>query len=590
MDLRYLILVCAAPETLKMNDRSSDNASSSRSHLATTTSTESPSPAAAGSPPHAGLTEVAGWVKDVHAAHRRRMGVLQPLFSLRTERGWGLGEIGDLGAFCRWAGRAGLSVVQLLPVNELTEGETSPYSAATAFALDPVYLSLDDVEDFVAMGGRAALPAAERAGLEALNARPRVAWAEVRAFKQRAIERAFSWFLEHEWRTNSARAAQLRAFVETNRAWLPDYALFRVLHDQHQVAWWDWPAALAQRQPDALLAAQRQHEAAILRRHWVEWQLDIQWTRARAEARAAGVALKGDLPFMVAGDSADVWADPLDFRRDRRVGTAPDAFSDTGQDWGLPAYDWDAMRASDFRWFEARAARAGSLYDLFRVDHVIGLFRTYSRAVADPRDAGFFPAREEDQIALGHRLLDIFKKNGEVVAEDLGWVPAFLPAALQRLEIPGYRVLRWEKDHAGTFRDPASYPALSVATTGTHDVEPVAVWYDALGTDEKKAFHALPGLHSLPLTGRFDAHVRDAILRLVVEARSELALFPFEDLFGARDRVNVPGTVSPENWTNRMASTVAHLESDTDGISRLHRLATTSRRIDVRSPGQPVTV
>jgi 4-alpha-glucanotransferase len=518
------------------------------------------------------------------------MGVLHPLFSVRTGRGWGLGEIGDLGAFCRWAGRAGLSVVQLLPVNELTEGETSPYSAATAFALDPVYLSLDDVEDFVASGGRAAMPAVQRAGLEALAARSRVAWAEVRALKQRAIERAFSWFLEHEWRTASARAQQLRAFIETNRAWLPDYALFRVLHDQHQVAWWDWPAALAQRQPAALAEAERAHQDAVLRRCWVEWQLDIQWTHARAEARAAGVALKGDLPFMVAGDSADVWADPLDFRRDRRVGTAPDAFSETGQDWGLPAYDWDAMRASGFRWFEARAARAGALYDLFRVDHVIGLFRTYSRAVADPKDAGFFPSEEADQIALGQALLDIFKKNGEVVAEDLGWVPSFLPAALQRLEIPGYRVLRWEKDHAGTFRDPGQYPALSVATTGTHDVEPVAVWYDALGAAEKKAFHALPGMEQLPLAGAFDARVRDAILRLVVDARSELALFPFEDLLGARDRVNVPGTVGPDNWTNRMPMTVADLDADTETITRLRQLAATSARIDVRPPGQPVTV
>ncbi len=509
--------------------------------------------------------------------------MLEPLFALRTGRGWGVGEIGDLGAFCRWASAAGLSVVQLLPVNELTEGETSPYSAATAFALDPVYLSLDDVEDFAAVGGRNSLPAVQRAGLEALIARPRVAWAEVRALKQRAIERAFAHFLAHEWRTDSARALQLRAFIDTNQAWLPDYALFRVLHDKYKLGWWDWPAPLAARDPAALASARAEHAEAILRRAWVEWQLDIQWTRARAEARAAGVALKGDLPFMVAGDSADVWADPEDFRRDRRVGTAPDAFSATGQDWGLPAYDWDAMRASGFRWFEARAARSGALYDLFRVDHVIGLFRTYSRAVANPSDAGFFPPNEPDQIALGQALLDIFKKNGEVVAEDLGWVPPFLPAALQRLGIPGYRVLRWEKDHTGKFREPSSYPAVSVATTGTHDVEPVAVWYDALATDEKTAFHALPGLQKLPLAGAFSAEVRDAILRLVLGARSELVVFPFEDLFGARDRVNLPGTVSLENWTNRMPMTVADLVRDIGNITRLRQLAATSGRIEVES-------
>src|SRR3954467_3466961 len=95
--------------------------------------------------------------RSAGSAPARRLGVLQPLFSLRTQRGWGVGEIGDLGRFCRWAAKVGMQVVQLLPVNELTAGESSPYSAASAFALDPVYLSLDDVEDFGAAGGRAAL-------------------------------------------------------------------------------------------------------------------------------------------------------------------------------------------------------------------------------------------------------------------------------------------------------------------------------------------------------------------------------------------------------------------------------------------------
>ncbi|HEY0711879.1 MAG TPA: 4-alpha-glucanotransferase, partial [Polyangia bacterium] len=409
----------------------------------------------------------------------RRLGVLQPLFSIRTNRGWGLGEIGDLPRFARWAGKSGLSVLQLLPVNELTEGETSPYSAASAFALDPVYLSLDDVEDFAAAGGTAALSKHDRAALERVMAAPKVAWSEVRGLKRRAIDRAFAHFVDREWRTDSVRARALATFIDERRAWLPDYALFRVQHDRLHTAWWDWPRPIAERHEKALDEARAAHAPAILQRCWVEWQLHLQWTKARAAVHAEKVALKGDLPFMVAGDSADVWSLPREFQRDRRVGTPPDAFSTTGQDWGLPAYDWDVMRANHFRWFEARAARAGSLYDLFRVDHVIGLFRTYSRSASDPNDAGFQPATEAEQIALGNDVLEIFKRHGEVVAEDLGFVPPFLPAALERLGVPGYRVLRWEKDHEGRFRDPRAFPALSVATTGTHDVEPAAVWSDA---------------------------------------------------------------------------------------------------------------
>jgi 4-alpha-glucanotransferase len=289
----------------------------------------------------------------------RRLGVLQPLFSLRTQRGWGVGEIGDLGRFCRWAAKVGMQVVQLLPVNELTAGESSPYSAASAFALDPVYLSLDDVEDFVAAGGRAALSLSDRTLIDLLTATDSVDWTQVRALKQRAIERAFDWFFAHEWQAQTPRRRALERFIADSDAWLPDFALFRALHDEFQMAWWDWPQGLAERAPAALATARSQHRTAILRRCWVEWQLSLQWTRARAEAAAVQVALKGDLPFMVAGDSADVWSRPGEFRLDRSVGTPPDAFSATGQDWGLPAFDWDVMRATGFPWLEARGGGGG---------------------------------------------------------------------------------------------------------------------------------------------------------------------------------------------------------------------------------------
>ncbi|HEY0707177.1 MAG TPA: 4-alpha-glucanotransferase [Polyangia bacterium] len=524
----------------------------------------------------------------------RRLGVLQPLFSMRSNRGWGLGEIGDLPRFARWAGKAGLSVLQLLPVNELTEGETSPYSAATAFALDPVYLSLEDAEDFVAARGLASLTKHDRAALERVMAASKVAWGDVRALKRRALDRAFAHFVEREWRTDSARARALSTFIDERRAWLPDYALFRVQHDRLHTAWWDWPRPIAERHEKALEEARAAHAPAILQRCWVEWQLHLQWTKARAEVHAAGVALKGDLPFMVAGDSADVWSLPHEFQRNRRVGTPPDAFSATGQDWGLPAYDWDVMRENRFRWFEARAARAGSLYDLFRVDHVIGLFRTYSRSVTDPKDAGFQPADEPEQIALGNAVLEIFKRHGEVVAEDLGFVPSFLPSALARLGVPGYRVLRWEKDYAGPragkFHDPAVYPVLSVATTGTHDIEPIAVWYDALPADEKRALHELPGLRDLQPSTYFTPHVRDALLKSIASAGSELVILPYQDFFGARDRVNVPGTVAPDNWTTRMPVTIEALEQDTDTTARLRRLAVQSERVPIRIVERPQSV
>jgi 4-alpha-glucanotransferase len=322
------------------------------------------------------------------------------------------------------------------------------------------------------------------------------------------------------------------------------------------------------------------------------------------------VALKWDLPFMVGGDSADVWSRQSDFRLDRRVGTPPDAFSATGQDWGLPAYDWEAQRDNQFAWLRARAERSGSLFDLYRIDHVIGLYRTWTRpANPKPRDAQassngnngnngngengdaageldddpptgrFTPAREEDQIALGETVMGIFERFGEVVAEDLGMVPEFLRPSLQKLGIPGYKVLRWEK-RDGVFLDPASWPALSVSTNGSHDIETNAEWWDALPPEERRALLRIPGLATAGLDPgqAFDDQVRDALLQAVYDAPSALAINPLQDLLGTRERVNVPGTVADTNWCYRMAQDLAALAADRSIRDRLAALAEGSAR------------
>ena len=134
-----------------------------------------------------------------------------------------------------------------------------------------------------------------------------------------------------------------------------------------------------------------------------------QWRQAREQAH--GVALFGDLPFMVDGDSADVWARQDQFRLDVSLGAPPDAFSATGQDWGMPVYRWDVIARDDFRWLRERARRSADLFDGYRVDHLVGFYRTYGR----PRDGGepfFTPADEPEQVALGERVLAVFREAG----------------------------------------------------------------------------------------------------------------------------------------------------------------------------------
>jgi 4-alpha-glucanotransferase len=545
----------------------------------------------------------------------RRAGILLPLFSIRTPQGWGLGEIADLPRLARWAGPSGLSILQLLPVNEVAGGETSPYAAASAFAIDPVYLSLDDTEDFAAVGGQASLSDEDRQLLEQLRGSPIVRWRDIWGIKGRAIDRAYAHFRDKEWLPGTVRRKALERFIDEHRAWIGDYALFKALHGREHKAWWDWPEPLKTRQPAALDQARAELADEILKRQWLQWLLDEQWHRARADARALGLALKGDLPFMVGGDSADVWSRQKDFLLDRRVGTPPDAFSATGQDWGLPAYDWDVQRQNQFAWLRARAERSGSLFDLYRIDHVIGLYRTWTRPANprpkserlnaapanngngngnvngngngaengeaevddDPPEGRFSPAKEKDQIALGETVVGIFEGYGEVVAEDLGMVPEFLRPSLRALGVPGYKVLRWEKKD-GTFLDPATWPELSVATNGSHDIETNAEWWDALPPEERKALVELPGLTHLDPEQAFDDQVRDALLQVVYDAPSALTINPLQDLLGTRERVNVPGTVADTNWCYRMDRDLAALAADRPTRDRLAALAEGTRR------------
>jgi 4-alpha-glucanotransferase len=515
----------------------------------------------------------------------RQAGVLLPLFSVRSAADWGVGEIPDLVPWARWCAACGFSAAQVLPVNEASRGQNSPYAALSAFGIDPVYVGVGALEDFEAAGGVGALSREDQALLDAVRAAPGVRWNDVRALKRRALDLAFLRFEREEWDRRSARARALEAFAHQEAAWLDDYAIFVAIHDGEQGgrAWTDWPAPLRDREPRALAEARARLSRLVLFHTWLQWQAEEQWHTARAAANAAGVELAGDLPFMVATDSADVWARRDDFRLDARVGVPPDAFSATGQDWGLPVYRWDVMEREGFPWLTERGRRMADLYGLYRVDHVVGLYRTYYFP-NDGSPAAFVPPDEASQTRNGERVLALLSRGARVIAEDLGTVPDFVRASLERNAVPGYRVLRWERhwnEPGQPFRDPATWPAASVATTGTHDTEALADWWDAMPEDERRALLALPELAALRARGAppFDEGVRDALLDLVYRSRSDLLLLPFQDAFGMRERINVPGTVNEDNWTYRIPRDLSALHADAQGPARLRGLAARFGRI-----------
>jgi 4-alpha-glucanotransferase len=515
----------------------------------------------------------------------RSAGLVVPLFSLHSARSWGIGDIGDLVSCAPWLERAGFRSLQLLPVSTLPAGQTSPYSALSAMAIDPVYVAIPDVSDFQ---DPAWLPLTDQAALRRTRAAERVRYDDVRQAKESALRLAFSQFYDVDWRRTTARAGAFAAYVSWEEWWLADYALYSALRERHgRTSWLDWPEPLRRRDGSALDDARRDLEQEVLFHQYVQWLADEQWQAAR-EAMG-GVRLFGDFPFMVAADSADVWARQHLFRFDATVGTSPDAFSETGQDWGLPVYRWDAMEKEDFRWLRQRARRMARLYDGYRVDHLVGFFRTYSRRIGETTGT-FDPADEPSQIALGERLLRLFQDDGaQITAEDLGSIPDYVRRTLLETGVPGYKVLRWErawKEKGMPYIDPATYPSTSVVTTSVHDIEPIALWWEVADEDERHQFAAL--LNPSDSAGRalaaspFTPTLRDEILDLAYHAGSDLLLLPVQDAFGWRDRINTPATIGDDNWTWRMPIAVDALESDPDAVDcaeRLRRLAEESGRL-----------
>jgi 4-alpha-glucanotransferase len=515
----------------------------------------------------------------------RRAGVLIPLFSCPTTASWGIGDIGDIGPLTAWLAAAGLRVLQLLPINEMAPDQQSPYSAISAMAIDPVFIQVPAVAEFGALGGEAALPSDDRALLAAVRASPRIEYQSIRRLKQSSLRRAFERFADAEWRHDTGRARELRGFTSEQAWWLDNYSLFRAIHAREQERpWTEWAFELQRRERSAIDRARRELAIEVLFHQYLQWLAASQWKRARGAAH--GVALFGDLPFMVDGDSADVWARQHQFRLDMSVGAPPDAFSAAGQDWGMPLYQWDAIEADDFGWLRDRARRSADLFDGYRVDHLVGFFRTYARSKATG-EALFAPADEPAQLALGERLVEVFRSAGaEIIAEDLGTVPDFVRASLARLGVPGFRVFRWERDwhtEGHPFRDPSEYPRVSVAASGTHDTEPQAIWWERASADEREKVSRLPTIRQVSqgadLTlAPYDPLVRDALLEALFASASDLLVVPIQDAFGWRDRINAPATVNENNWTFRLPWPADQLDEIPEARERKEQLRAWSER------------
>ncbi len=510
----------------------------------------------------------------------RQAGLLLPLFSCLSTRSWGIGEIGDIATVASWMRGAGLRAWQMLPIHESVGGQNSPYTVLSTASIDPIYVSVPLVSEFQDAGGEAGLGAADSDLLARVRASAAIDYLGVRTLKGRVLRMCFDRFVEQEWNRNSARADRLRAFAATHSWWLPEYALFRAIHfASGGVAWTSWEPGVRDRDARALSEARLRLSRDILFRQYLQWLAHEQWQSARLAAR--GMRLVGDFPFTAAEDSADVWANRDLFDLGATIGAPPDAFSKTGQNWGLPAFRWSALRGSAYEWFRGRAVRTAELFDAIRIDHVVGFFRTWVFPL-DGSERHFEPAEQPAQIEQGVAVLRRISESGaQIVAEDLGTIPPVVREVIGKLGIPGYKVLRWERewDMPGRpFRDPLDYPAASVATTGTHDTDTLAAWWAGMGDTERAALLEVPSLGGLVGDAAsapepvLTPEIRDGMLRALFASGSDLLVLPYQDVFGWTDRINVPAVVDDLNWTTKLRWPIDTFDSQQEAADRQRAL------------------
>jgi 4-alpha-glucanotransferase len=544
-------------------------------------------------------------------------GVLVPLFALRGDNELGIGDVAALRELIDWIAGVGFKLVQLLPINE-TGSDNSPYNAISAMAIEPTTLHLAPNsppelrrEDFDGVLDDFDVPALRRDGVKCR---------QVKELKWRLLEKAFANF---SFRSSEHRRTAFQKFCEEEAAWLHDYTFFRMLMEQNgdNPAWNGWPAQhqsvekARQWLRDLPLDRQRIMAERQSFFSYVQWIVRQQWREIKSHAEAQGVALMGDIPFGVSYYSADVFARPDEFMLDWSGGAPPephfkeDAFTQKwGQNWGIPLYRWDRMRANNFEWWHQRVRALRRIFHLFRIDHVQGFYRIYAFPWRPRRNTEFLPLDHDQMLKNTEGRAPHFlprddetpgnceanKRDGEeylrvvldeagasrVIGEDLGVVPHYVRPSLRALDIAGFKIPQWETSD-GKITPGDNYQRLSVATYATHDHKPLrALWEEAFERPtitseqsrselEKIAFFAgLSPKIDPPQLGSattnkldFEKDFYPAIMEALFKSNAWIAIVMITDLLARKYRFNVPGTKAKWNWTRRMQRSVAELRT-----------------------------
>ncbi|MEY8388562.1 4-alpha-glucanotransferase [Oscillospiraceae bacterium 38-13] len=469
----------------------------------------------------------------------RTAGILLPISSLPSRHGIGCFSRSAY-RFVDWLREAGQAYWQILPLCPTGFGD-SPYQSFSTFAGNPYFISLEALIQEGVLTREECAASGDTPG--------RVRYDVLYRTRYPLLRRAWE-------RSGISRNPDYLAFLEENRWWLDDYALFMAVKNRFGGApWSQWPEDIRLRRDCALDAFRRELRADIEFQHYMQFQFFRQWRALKDYANHRGIRIIGDIPIYTSMDSADVWAHPELFQLDGRgtptavAGCPPDGFSPEGQLWGNPLYRWEYHRETGYDWWVSRLCHCFRLYDVTRIDH----FRGFDSYYAIPYGAGTAAGHWEPGPGIG-----LFRRAGEVlgphavIAEDLGYVTDSVRQLVRDTGFPGMRVLEFAFDSrdTGSASDylPHNYPENCVAYTGTHDNETLTGWLDSISPAERRAVRDYLCDRHTPREELFRS-----LIALVMRSAAGTCIIPMQDYMGLdnRSRMNRPSTVGT-NWLWRL--------------------------------------
>lgn len=520
----------------------------------------------------------------------KQWGIAAQLYSLRSQSNWGIGDYSDLAQLARMGSESGAAAIGVNPLHELhltNASSASPYSPASRLHLNILYIDVPEAARYV--GVALTIDPERRAEIERLRAAPLVAYVEVAKLKLSALREVYEAFLR-----GSARGSDFAEFRAAGGERLRRFALYEALMERfaaeqpHTYGWMQWPEAYRDCNAPAVREFAEANSRSVGFYEFAQWIADVQLGAAARASEQLGVGLYRDLAVGVDANSADVWADPGAFCLELSVGAPPDPLNTAGQDWSLPPLNPFALREHGYAPYiallRANMRHAGAL----RIDHVMGLMRLFCIPRGEPASDGAYLKYPFDEM-LAVLALESHRNRCMVVGEDLGTVPPGFRERIAEMQIFGCRLLYFEREQDGSFRIPEAYTTDAVASTGTHDLPPLAGYWNGSDIETRCALgmHAAAGererefaerdtakqkllemlrsrgdLGTVKAAGDMFAVVL-AAYRMLGRSAARLLLLQIEDIVLQQEQVNTPGTFDEvPNWRRKISLEIERIADD----------------------------